>query len=324
MSVNEFILILLFLSLSLFLYSTFLVTDTFGSQSIPADLKSRVRLAFKLEKSNTNTCDGKVLPIPCPPSKYRSPTGECNNILNRNHGARGDVFLRLLEPSYADGRLQPRSTVGSHALPASDYIINELQKSVDPTALHPHITAMLPAWGQLLAYDVAEITPLTTNIKCCKNNGKHTSTDEIDQCYVRSGPNCLEYKRSVPSTEPGECEFKYRNQMNIASGFIDGSALYGATEKEIQSLRTFRLGKVDIRACPRCTESGAVGALHTLLLKEHNRIASILSDKNPSWSDTVLFLEARRAVVAEIQHITYKEFLPIILGQQISNQESLR
>lgn len=112
--------------------------------------------------------------------------------------------------------------------------------------------------------------------------------------------------------------------MNAASGFIDGSGLYGSTEKDFQSLRTYRSGKVDIRACPRCTESGAVGALHTILLKEHNRIATILADKNPSWSDTTLFLESRRAVMAEIQHITYNEFLPIILGQQIANKESLK
>lgn len=291
---------------------------------MPADLKSRVRAALKLEKSNTNTCESTRKLVACPPSKYRSPTGECNNILNRSYGARGDVFLRLIEPSYADGRTQPRTSVGSHALPVADYVVDELQNSIDENLLHPHITAMVPAWGQLIAYDLAEFSPLTGNLQCCKNDGKHTTIEEIDQCYVRSGSTCLEYKRSVPSSEIGECNFKYRNQMNVASGFVDGSSLFGDTEKEINSLRTFRNGKVDIRACPRCTESGAVGALHTLLLKEHNRIASILSDKNPTWNDAVLFLESRRALVAQIQHITYNEFLPIILGQQIVNKESLR
>lgn len=304
--------------------SAYLVTITLCSQSLPADLKSRVRFALKLEKSNINTCEPNGKPLPCPPSKFRSPTGECNNILNRSHGARGDAFLRLLEPDYADNRYQPRTSVGSHALPSADFVIDELNKSVDDKQLHPHITAMVPAWGQLIAYDLVEFTPITSNLKCCKNNGKHTTTEEIDQCYVRAGKDCLEYKRSVPASEPNECEFKYRNQMNVASGFVDGSSLYGNTEKEVNSLRLFRNGKVDIRACPRCTETGAVGALHTLFLKEHNRIAAILSDKNPTWSDSILFLEARRAVVAELQHITYKEFLPIILGQQIASQESLK
>lgn len=304
--------------------SIFLATNAYCSRSLPTDLKSRVRFALKLEKSNVNTCDTTAKPLPCPPSKFRSPTGECNNILNRSYGARGDIFLRLLEPSYADGRSQPRTSVGSHALPAADVIVDEMQKSVDSSVLHPHITAMVPAWGQLLAYDMAEFSPLTANMKCCKNNGKHSTTEEIEQCYVRSGADCKEYKRSVPSVEQGDCQIKHRNQMNLASGFVDGSSLYGTTEKELNSLRLFRSGKVDIRACPRCTETGAVGALHTILLKEHNRIASVLSDKNPTWSDAVLFLEARRTVVAQIQHITYNEFLPIILGQQIVNKESLR
>lgn len=244
--------------------------------------------------------------------------------MNRSYGARGDTFLRLLEPSYADGRLQPRTSIGSHALPAADDVINEMQKSIDSRVLHPHITAMVPAWGELLRYDIAEFSPVTSSIKCCKTNGKYTTTEEIEQCFVRFGPNCKEYKRSVPSVEQGECNMRYRNQMNVASGFVDGSGLYGSTEKEINSLRLFRGGRVDIRACPRCTESGAVGALHTILLREHNRIAAVLSDKNPTWSDSILFLEARRALVAEIQQITYNEFLPIILGQQIVNKESLR
>lgn len=307
-----------------FHYSIFLVTNTYCSRSLPADLKSRVRSALKLEKSNANACDPNAKPTPCPPSKFRSPTGECNNILNRSHGARGDIFLRLLEPSYADGRIQPRTSIGSHALPAADDVISEMQKSFDGTVLHPHITAMVPAWGQLLTYDMAEFSPVTSNIKCCKSNGKFTTTEEMEQCFVRFGADCKEYKRSVPSVEQGECSLRYRNQMNVASSFVDGSGLYGSTEKEINSLRLFRGGKVDIRACPRCTEAGAVGALHTILLREHNRIAAVLSDKNPSWSDSILFLEARRALVAEIQHITYNEFLPIILGQQIVNKESLR
>lgn len=318
----------LFLLLSTFC-STTILSNAFASHSstTPSDLKSRARLALQLERSNTFPCDATIRQqLTCPPSKYRSPTGECNNINNRSWGARGDIFLRLLEPSYADGRIQPRTSIGPHALPASESIVDAMQKSIDDSIQHPHITAMLPAWGQLLSYDLVEITSLTTNFQCCRNQTRKggASSEEMDQCYVRAGSQCREYKRSVPSTQPGVCSFEYRNQMNAASGYIDGSGLYGSTEKDFQSLRTYRSGKVDIRACPRCTESGAVGALHTILLKEHNRIAIILADKNPSWSDSTLFLESRRAVMAVIQHITYNEFLPIILGQQIANKESLK
>lgn len=111
--------------------------------------------------------------------------------------------------------------------------------------------------------------------------------------------------------------------MNIASGFIDGSALYGATERDFQAIRSYKDGQVDINVCRRCREKGAVGALHTLLLQEHNRIAQELARFNPSWADTTLFLEARRALTAQIQHITYNEFLPVVLGREITNKDEL-
>jgi len=41
-------------------------------------------------------------------------------------------------------------------------------------------------------------------------------------------------------------------------------------------------------------------------------VADALSQLNPSASDEWLFQEARRIVIAEMQHITYNEFLPII------------
>lgn len=161
-------------------------------------------------------------------------------------------------------------------------------------------------------------------MKCCKNNTHSTTAEGLDQCYVRTGPGCKEYQRTAPSYEIGNCQFTTRNQMNAASGFIDGSGLYGVTEKDIESIRTYESGKVDIKSCQRCNQPGAVGALHSLLLQEHNRVANLLYKQNPSWTDVTLFLEARRIVMAQIQHITYNEFLPTLLGQENVYRDGLR
>lgn len=102
---------------------------------------------------------------------------------------------------------------------------------------------------------------------------------------------------------------EYRNQMNLASAFLDGSAVYGSTESAIQDLRTYDAGLVNVSACAACHTN----ALYSAILREHNRVAINLAQLNRHWTDETLFLESRRIVVAEIQHITYNEFLPTIL-----------
>lgn len=59
--------------------------------------------------------------------------------------------------------------------------------------------------------------------------------------------------------------------------------------------------------------------LYIALLLEHNRIAESLFEMNPLLNDDELFYQSRKIVVAEIQQITMNEFVPVLLGQEISN-----
>ena len=53
---------------------------------------------------------------------------------------------------------------------------------------------------------------------------------------------------------------------------------------------------------------------HTVWVREHNRLAKELSYLNPHWDDERLYQEARKIVIAENQHVTYNEWLPLVLG----------
>ena len=58
-------------------------------------------------------------------------------------------------------------------------------------------------------------------------------------------------------------------------------------------------------------------------MREHNRLAQLLKNQNPKWNDEKLYQEARRIVIAEYQHIIYKEWLPQILGLPLMKKTTL-
>lgn len=49
-------------------------------------------------------------------------------------------------------------------------------------------------------------------------------------------------------------------------------------------------------------------------MREHNRLVRELAYLNPHWNDERLYQEGRRILIGQMQHITYNEWLPIIIG----------
>lgn len=62
----------------------------------------------------------------------------------------------------------------------------------------------------------------------------------------------------------------------------------------------------------RGNENTAILALHTLMVREHNRIVDLLTIADPGLSDDDKYQLSRKVVGAEIQAVTYNEYLPAI------------
>ncbi|XP_047507220.1 heme peroxidase 2 [Pieris napi] len=287
-----------FLFLALFLLTNAQNLEESNVQTVPSDLRRAVSEALALERrflqggnipQDCSSDEDEASNTPCPPSKYRSASGECNNVRHRPWGRRGDVFLRLLPPKYADGVSAP---VSPPHIPEATLAVQAVSQLAEPKD-NDFVTSMLAAWGQFIMDDL--IATANGNKKC-------------------EGPDC-KYLRSAPARNLDSCNFEHREQMNLATSVLDGSAIYGSSEKELRSLRLYDAGKVDLASCRKCNDGTPTAPLYTALLSEHNRIAGELYSLNPFWEDNAIFLESRRALAAIIQHITYNEFLPVLLGE---------
>ncbi|XP_063974115.1 peroxidase-like isoform X2 [Diachasmimorpha longicaudata] len=192
-------------------------------------------------------------------------------------------------------------------------------------------------------------------ISCCTSDGNflaprhihphcaYIPVPEKDPVYGQQQQRCMNYVRSLPVVKT-DCTFGPIQQMNQVTHFLDGSTIYGADDARAEELRTFQGGKlhvddheglsylpkadhntsVDVCDDPdNCYKAGddrvnfepSLAVMHTIWVREHNRIAEKLSKMNPTWSDEKLYQESRQIVIAEIQHITYEEWLSTILGK---------
>lgn len=73
-----------------------------------------------------------------------------------------------------------------------------------------------------------------------------------------------------------------------------------------------QLEKLFVCGDTRANENPLLIAIHTLFVREHNRLCQELSTQYPDWTDEQLYQRARKYVGAYIQSITYNEWLPAI------------
>ncbi|XP_008062548.1 eosinophil peroxidase [Carlito syrichta] len=167
---------------------------------------------------------------------------------------------------------------------------------------------------------------------------------------IRNQQDCIPFFRSAPACPQNRN--KVRDQINALTSFVDASMVYGSEVSLALRLRnqTNPLGLLAVnqrfhdngrallpfdnlhddpclltnRAAripcflagdSRSTETPKLAALHTLFMREHNRLASELRRLNPRWSGDKLYNEARKIVGAMVQIITYRDFLPLVLGR---------
>lgn len=221
------------------------------------------------------------------------------------------------------GISRPRQSVGTHSLSAPSDVIFHVLTSSSRVESHEGLTSLSGIWSELVLQDIAAtVRSAGPEDKCCSGAQQHPECYEMrDERY-----GCRGYWRSVPSLTVHGCQFETREQMNGVSAYLDGSGIYGATDDKLHLLRTYDDGKVNLSVCELCdrTDQDALGLLHQVFLREHNRVAERLAEANVHWDDTKLFLEARRIVVAQLQHITFNEYVPAILREAAHVDHELR
>lgn len=71
----------------------------------------------------------------------------------------------------------------------------------------------------------------------------------------------------------------------------------------------------------RVNQHPNIAVTSTSLLRLHNVLCDELRAINPLWDDERTYQEARRILIGMYQHVTYNEYIPIILGELKNHQK---
>lgn len=286
----------------------------------------------------------------CGPSRlYRSMDGTCNNENQPLKGSAGQALLRITPPTYADGVFSIKTrSVDGYELPGARRVSRQATSSSDTSAVD--LTGWVMQFGQFIDHDLSMTPFIHLNSSCC---GQHRSPlcfnidiPLYDPKFRSCNSSCMEFVRSVPVWDDVSSSM---SQLNTRTSFLDADMLYGVGDKWARELRELDRGRLKVFAgkylCPdvspemcfskhplepcfrsgdlRVNEQVRLTVTHMLLMREHNRIADELHLINHSWNDETIYQTARKIVIAQLQHITYNEWLPIILGESFALAKDL-
>jgi hypothetical protein len=280
-----------------------------------------------------------VNPLGAPPASLLPPAaidGTGNSVAHPTWGSTGQDLLRLSPAAYGDGI----STPSGADRPGARLVSNLLAASPEGGVTNDRdFTAFVYAWGQFLDHDLGLTDTATPRERL------PIAVPTGDPSFDPSGTGVMTIPMSRSAYDPatGTAAGNPRQQVNSITAFVDGSQVYGSDAARAAALREFAGGRLRTSAgnlLPfntsglanandahvvadsqlflagdvRANENPELIALQTLFVREHNRIATQAAGKNPTWTDEQLYQHARRLVIAELQKITYDEFLPAILG----------
>ncbi len=275
----------------------------------------------------------------CGDGTYRTIDGTCNNQENNDWGATDIQLRRSMVANYSQpdfwndmagtDRLSPRAI--------SNYVAVQSENTPSPR----NLSSFVFTWGQFLDHDI-DLTPEG------HTEYEPISMPEDEPLFTADIP----FFRSEVYAGTGEEDS--REQINLITSWIDGSNVYGSEQTRADWLRTFSNGKlktstgnflpyntmdgeleseIDVNAPSmagdgggtnkvfvagdvRANEQPGLTTLHTLFVREHNRICDQLT-QNGLVDDEEMYQIARKRVGAYLQAITYNQFLPA-LGIQLA------
>lgn len=184
--------------------------------------------------------------------------GSCNKSSHPQVGAAGHELLRLLPPTYSDGRGLPRAArglPGARKISASlhhesgDPKSNVLKADTTPDRSHTHL---LMEFGHFLAHDVSLTSQ--AELDCCSPEVlvlESELPDSLKRCfnidvsrdrfYSSAGRSCHSFTRSDARCLAASGS-NVREQFNSVTAWVDGSALYGSDVDTTRGLRAHRDG----------------------------------------------------------------------------------